>query len=60
MFYILKKMYLFIFTEFPSGETVAYNYIYTVLAAAIIPTTEKLCHKMNEAHLLAKDWIDSW
>lgn len=53
-------MYLFIFTEFPSGETVAYNYIYTVLAAAIIPTTEKLCHKMNEAHLLAKDWIDSW
>lgn len=53
-------MYLFISTEIPSGETVAYNYIYTVLAAAIIPATKKLCHKMNEANLLARDWIDNW
>lgn len=51
-------MYLFISTEFPSGETVAYNYIYTVLGAD--PITEKLCHKMNKANLLARDWIDSW
>lgn len=59
-FIYIFLMYLFISTEFPSGEMVAYNYIDTVLVAAIIPATKKFCHKMNEAHLLAKDWIDSW
>lgn len=52
-------MYLFISTEFPLGDMVAYNYIYTAFAAPKIPATEKLCHKMNEANLLARDWIDS-
>jgi len=51
---------LFISTEFPSGEMVAYNYIYTVLAAVTIPAIEKFCHKMSEANLLARDWIDRW
>lgn len=56
-------MYLFISTEFPSGETVAYKCIYIVLAA---PTTLQQkssamsSAKMNEAYLLAMSWIDSW